>query len=163
MSRGVNKVILIGTLGNDPDIKVLDGGSTVVNFSIATSESWKDKNTGEQKEQTEWHNIVGFGRAAEVIGEHMKKGSQIYVEGKLKTEKWTDENNVEKRATKIMMSSFSFIGNANNQAGGQNTNSSPAPQSKSPAPAPQKAPQAQNKAPAPAPEPADDFDDDIPF
>ncbi|MGB1339173.1 MAG: single-stranded DNA-binding protein, partial [Cycloclasticus pugetii] len=89
-SRGVNKVILVGNLGKDPEIRYMPSGGAVANVTVATSESWKDKNTGEQKEQTEWHRVVFFNRLAEVVGEYLKKGSKIYVEGALQTRKWQD-------------------------------------------------------------------------
>ena len=118
MSRGVNKVILVGTLGSDPEVKVLDGGKAVTNFSIATSESWKNSN-GEQQEKTEWHRIVAFGRPAEVLGEYLKKGSQVYIEGKLQTDSWVDENDNKRSATKVMVSQFQFLGgNTGGNTGG---------------------------------------------
>ena len=162
MSRGVNKVILVGTLGSDPEVKVLDGGKAVTNFSIATSESWKDNN-GEQQEKTEWHRIVSFGRQAEVLGEYLKKGSQIYIEGKLQTDSWVDENEVKRSVTKVMVSQFSFLGgnNSGNSNGGEQGNqnkSAPKPKQEA-APKPKQEAAAQ----APEPEPENDFDDDIPF
>ena len=162
MSRGVNKVILVGTLGSDPEVKVLDGGKAVTNFSIATSESWK-YNNGEQQEKTEWHRIVSFGRQAEVLGEYLKKGSQIYIEGKLQTDSWVDENEVKRSVTKVMVSQFSFLGgnNSGNSNGGEQGNqnkSAPKPKQEA-APKPKQEAAAQ----APEPEPENDFDDDIPF
>ena len=107
----VNKVILLGNLGADPEVKQLpNGGVSVVRLSIATSERWKDKTTGEAKERTEWHRVEFFGRQAEVIGEYFRKGSQIYIEGSLQTDKWTDkESGVEKYMTKIRGMTFSFV------------------------------------------------------
>ena len=90
MARGINKVILVGNLGADPETRAMPSGSSVTNISIATQESWKDKNTGDQQERTEWHKVVFFGRLAEIAGEYLKKGSQVYVEGKLRTQKWQD-------------------------------------------------------------------------
>jgi single-strand DNA-binding protein len=102
-SRGVNKVIIMGTLGQDPEVKYTPSGAAVCNLSVATSEQWKDKQTGEKKEQTEWHRVVIFGKLAEVAGEHLRKGSQVYVEGKLRTRKWTDQSGVEKYTTEIVL------------------------------------------------------------
>ncbi len=102
MSRGINKVILIGNLGKDPEVKYTPEGSAIANVSIATSESWKDKNTSEQMDKTEWHNLVFFGKLAEICGQYLKQGSKIYVEGKLTTQKWKDKiTNEERYATKI--------------------------------------------------------------
>jgi len=92
MARGVNKVILVGNLGNDPEIKYMPSGGAVANLSIATSSSWKDKNTGEMNEKTEWHRVVFFNRLAEIAGEYLRKGSQVYVEGRLQTRKWQDQS-----------------------------------------------------------------------
>lgn len=103
MARGVNKVIIVGTLGNDPEVKYSSSGSAIANLSVATSEQWKDKATGEKKEQTEWHRVVIFGKLAEVAGEYLRKGSQVYVEGKLRTRKWTDQSGVEKYTTEIVL------------------------------------------------------------
>ena len=102
-SRGVNKVILVGRIGQDPEIRYMPSGGAVANLTIATSESWRDKQTGEVKEQTEWHRVVVFGKLAEIVGEYVKKGSQIYVEGKLQTRKWTDSNGVEKWTTEVVL------------------------------------------------------------
>ena len=162
MSRGVNKVILVGTLGSDPEVKVLDGGKAVTNFSIATSESWKNSN-GEQQEKTEWHRIVAFGRPAEVLGEYLKKGSQVYIEGKLQTDSWVDENDNKRSATKVMVSQFQFLGG---NTGGNTGGNSGGDQGAAPKPKQEAAPkpkQEAQQAPAPAPEPETDFDDDIPF
>lgn len=102
-SRGVNKVILVGNLGQDPEVRYMPSGGAVANITIATSESWRDKQTGEQKEQTEWHRVVLFGKLAEVAGEYLKKGSQVYIEGQLRTRKWTDQQGVEKYTTEIVV------------------------------------------------------------
>ncbi len=103
--RGVNKVILIGTLGQDPEIRYIPNGGTVGRLSIATNESWRDKQTGQQKEQTEWHRVVLFGKLAEIASEYLRKGSQVYIEGKLKTRKWTtDDAGVERYTTEIIVS-----------------------------------------------------------
>lgn len=103
MARGVNKVIIVGTLGNDPEVKYSASGSAIANLSVATSEQWKDKQTGEKKEQTEWHRIVIFGKLAEVAGEYLRKGSQVYIEGQLRTRKWTDSNGVDRYTTEIVI------------------------------------------------------------
>lgn len=102
-SRGVNKVIIMGTLGQDPEVKYTPSGAAVCNLSVATSEQWKDKQTGEKKEQTEWHRIVLFGKVAEIAGEYLRKGSQAYFEGQLRTRKWTDQAGVEKYTTEIVV------------------------------------------------------------
>lgn len=102
-SKGVNKVILVGNLGQDPEVRYMPGGGAVANVSIATSESWKDKATGEQKEKTEWHRVVIFGKLAEIAGEYLKKGSQVYIEGALQTRKWTDQSGVDKYTTEIVV------------------------------------------------------------
>lgn len=103
MARGVNKVIIVGTLGNDPEVKYSASGSAIANLSVATSEQWKDKQTGEKKEQTEWHRVVIFGKLAEVAGEYLRKGSQVYIEGQLRTRKWTDSNGVDRYTTEIVI------------------------------------------------------------
>lgn len=102
-SRGVNKVIIMGTLGQDPEVKYMPSGAAVCNLSVATSEQWRDKQTGEKKEQTEWHRIVLFGKVAEIAGEYLRKGSQAYFEGQLRTRKWTDQAGVEKYTTEIVV------------------------------------------------------------
>ena len=103
MARGVNKVIIVGTLGNDPEVKYSASGSAIANLSVATSEQWKDKQTGEKKEQTEWHRVVIFGKFAEVAGEYLRKGSQVYIEGQLRTRKWADSNGVDRYTTEIVI------------------------------------------------------------
>lgn len=150
-SRGVNKVILVGTLGQDPEVRYLPGGAAVANISIATSESWKDKSTGEKKEKTEWHRVVIFGKLAEIAGEYLKKGTQVYIEGALQTRKWTDQAGVEKYTTEVVVN----VGGTMQMLGGR-AQGGGAQQSR-----PQQAPQ-QNSAPANN-EPPMDFDDDIPF
>jgi single-strand DNA-binding protein len=102
MAKGVNKVILIGNLGNDPDVRYTAAGATVANVSLATSESWKDKETNETKEKTEWHRVVFFGRVAEIVGEYLKKGSKVYVEGKLQTRKWEDKDGKDRYTTEVV-------------------------------------------------------------
>lgn len=110
MSEGINKVILIGNLGNEPEVRYMPSGGAVVNLSIATSSSWKDKDSGEMKERTEWHKVVFFNRLAEIVGEYLKKGSKIFVEGSLKTKKWTDKNNQERYTTEIIASNMQMLG-----------------------------------------------------
>lgn len=118
MSKGVNKVILVGRLGNDPDVRYTASGSAVTAISIATSESWKDKATGQQQERTEWHRVVFFGRLAEIAGQYLKKGSQVYVEGPLRTNKYTDKNGIERYSTDINASELQMLGG--NQGGNFN-------------------------------------------
>ena len=110
MARGINKVILVGNLGKDPETRYMPNGKAVTNFSIATSESWKDKQTGEQREQTEWHNIVMFDRLAEIAAEYLKKGSQVYVEGKLRTRKWQDKEGRDRYTTEINANEMQMLG-----------------------------------------------------
>lgn len=102
-SRGVNKCIILGNLGNDPEVKYTNSGSAIANLTVATSESWNDKTTGEKREAVEWHRVVLFGKLAEVAGEYLRKGSQVYVEGQLRTRKWTDNAGVEKYTTEIVV------------------------------------------------------------
>ncbi len=110
MAKGVNKVILIGHLGQDPEVKFMPSGSAVANVSIATTEQWKDKNSGEKQSKTEWHRVIFFARLAEVVGEYLKKGSQVYVEGRLQTRKWTDKNGVERYTTEIVANEMQMLG-----------------------------------------------------
>lgn len=108
--RGVNKVILVGNMGKDPEIKYMPSGNAVANITVATSEQWKDKQTGEKKENTEWHRIVFFGRLAEIVGEYLKKGSQIYIEGRLQTRKWQDKSGTDKYTTEIIANEMQMLG-----------------------------------------------------
>lgn len=110
MSRGVNKVILIGRLGKDPEVRYMPSGGAVANVSIATSEKWKDKQSGEQKERTEWHNLVFYQRLAEIVGEYLKKGAEIYVEGKLQTRKWQDKSGNDRYTTEIICHEMQMLG-----------------------------------------------------
>jgi len=110
MARGVNKVILIGNLGADPETRAMPSGTTVANLRIATSESWRDKQTGEQQERTEWHRVALFGRLAEVAGEYLRKGSQVYIEGSLRTRKWQDKQGNERYSTEIIGSDLQMLG-----------------------------------------------------
>lgn len=109
MSKGVNKVILIGTLGKDPEVRYMPNGNAVANVSLATSETWKDKNTGEMQEKTEWHRVVFFRRLAEVVGEYMKKGSKMYIEGKLQTRKWEDKDGNNRYITEIVADQMQML------------------------------------------------------
>ena len=110
MARGINKVILVGNLGKDPETRYMPSGKAVTNFRIATSESWKDKQTGEQKEQTEWHNIVMYDRLAEIAAEYLRKGSQVYVEGRLRTRKWQDKEGRDRYTTEIIANEMQMLG-----------------------------------------------------
>lgn len=162
MARGINKVILVGNLGNDPDVKATQGGTTVTTISVATSEQWKDKQTGQAQERTEWHRVKFFGRLAEIAGDYLRKGSQVYIEGSLRTDKYTDKNGVERYSTDIIANEMQMLGGRGEggQGGGGNyergSRSAPA-QRREPA-------QARSSAPAPSAG-FDDvpFDDDIPF
>src|SRR3990170_4404867 len=118
MARGVNKVILIGNLGNDPDVRYTASGAAVANISLATAESWKDKESGEQQERTEWHRIVFFGRLAEIVGEYLHKGSQIYVEGRLQTRKWQDKEGHDRYTTEIVAGEMQMLGGRGGSGGG---------------------------------------------
>lgn len=147
MARGINKVILVGNLGADPDTRYMPSGSAVTNLSLATSESWKDKQTGEQKERTEWHKVAMFNRLAEIAAEYLRKGSQVYIEGKLRTRKWQDRDGNDRWTTEVVADEMQMLGG---RGGGS------APMSSDPSSGP-----SQSSAP-PAPS-SDDFDDDIPF
>lgn len=112
----LNKVTLIGSLGRDPEVRYTTDGTPIANFSVATSESWKDKNTGEKKEATEWHRITAYGKLAEIVGEYAKKGTRMYLEGKLKTRKWQDKDGQDKYTTEIQMSEMKLLGGGNRQS-----------------------------------------------
>lgn len=152
MARGINKVILIGNLGADPEVRYMPSGGAVTNVTIATSESWKDKQTGEQQDRTEWHRVVFFNRLAEIAGEYLRKGSKVYVEGSLRTRKWQDQSGVERYTTEIVAAEMQML----DSRGG--ASASPAAPSMSHSAA---APAAALGSSAPAG--AEDFDDDIPF
>lgn len=158
--KGVNKVIICGNLGQDPEVRYMPNGNAVANISVATSESWKDKNTQEQKEETEWHRCVCYGKLAEIIGEYLKKGSKIYLEGKLKTRKWKDQQNVDRYTTEIVFDEMQMMD-------GKQQGASPAPQqSQRPAQQPQNNSYAAARNAPQQPtynEPPMDFDSDIPF
>ena len=181
----VNKVIIVGNLGRDPEMRTFPSGDQVANVTIATTDKWKDRQTGEMKEATEWHRVVFNGRLAEIAGQYLRKGSQVYVEGSLRTRKWTDQSGVEKYSTEIRADQMQMLGSrqgmgGGGQGGGQQGGGyddgyggdqggyDQAPRRAAPAPRPMAAP-AQRPAPAPvaqAPRAAsgfDDMDDDIPF
>ena len=109
MARGVNKVTLIGNLGNDPEVRYGASGNAVANVSLATTESWRDKDSGEQQEKTEWHRVVFFGKLAEIVGEYLKKGRQVYVEGRLQTNKWQDKEGNDRYSTEIVANDVKFL------------------------------------------------------
>ena len=113
---GINKVIIVGNLGNDPEIRTMPNGEQVANITVATSESWTDKNTGERKEQVEWHRIVLYRRLAEIAGQYLHKGSQVYIEGRLKTRKWQDNNGQDRYSTEIQCDNFQMLGGRNQDA-----------------------------------------------
>ncbi len=117
MARGVNKVFIIGNLGQDPDVKYMPSGGAVANVTVATSESWKDKNSGEMKERTEWHRIVFYRRLAEVVGEYLRKGSKVYIEGKLQTRKWQDQQGNDRYTTEIIASEMQMLDSRGKHSG----------------------------------------------
>jgi single-strand DNA-binding protein len=162
MARGINKVILIGNLGQDPEVKFMPNGNAVTNITIATSESWKDKNTGEQVDKTEWHRVVFFRRLAEIVGEYLKKGSKVYIEGKLQTRKWQDQSGNDRYTTEIVANEMQMLdsrGGGGGSAGGDYKKPSSSQSSGD-----QSSSQAADKQPATAAAGGfDDFDDDIPF
>ena len=153
---GVNKVIILGNLGNDPEVRYMPNGEPVANISIATSETWNDKNTGEKREKTEWHRVVAYRRTAEIIGQYTRKGSKLYVEGKLQTRKWTDNNGVDRYTTEIIADSVQLLDSRDDGNRGHDDHSSRGGQG-------HQQPQ-QNNAPQYNPPAQDDFDDPtIPF
>ena len=117
MARGVNKVILVGNLGKDPEMKYTASGTAIANITVATSDSWNDKQTGERVEKTEWHRIVAFQRLAEIMGEYLKKGSQVYIEGKLQTRKWQDQNGQDRYTTEVVANDMKMLGSRGGDAG----------------------------------------------
>lgn len=153
--RGVNKVILIGHLGKDPEVRYMPSGGAVANVTVATNETWKDKQTGENQERTEWHNVVFYGKLAEIVGEYLRKGRQVYVEGSLRTRKWQDKNGQDRYTTEIIANDMQMLGSREGGSASfepretrQQTEGEPAGK-----------PQAQPQAPAMD----NEFDDDIPF
>ncbi len=145
MARGINKVILVGNLGQDPDTRYMPSGSAVTNLRIATSEQWKDKQSGEQKERTEWHNVAMFGRLAEIAAEYLRKGSQVYIEGKLRTRKWQDKQGNDRWTTEVIADEMQMLGGRGGGGGPMPSDSGPPGQSYSDSGS------------------AGEFDDDIPF
>lgn len=154
--KGINKVILIGNLGQDPEIRYTSGGMAIATLSLATSESWRDKQTGEQKERTEWHRVVLVGKLAEVAGQYLKKGSQVYVEGKLQTRKWQDQSGQDRYTTEAQVDSFTgvlqMLGGKPQQGSSQKAQSQPPAR-----------PAATPSAGQQSNEPPFDYDDDLPF
>jgi single-strand DNA-binding protein len=161
MARGVNKVILVGNLGADPETRAMPSGGSVTNIRIATSDSWKDKASGEQKERTEWHAIVFFGRLGEIAAEYLRKGSQVYVEGALRTRKWQDKEGRDRFSTEIIANEMQMLGSRGGSGGGGG-GSSYEPRERSESHEPSHAMSAGSGAGSGASAPAD-FDDDIPF
>tara|TARA_R110001583_G_scaffold19509_3_gene76322 strand:+ start:1940 stop:2494 length:555 start_codon:yes stop_codon:yes gene_type:complete len=184
MARGVNKVILIGNLGQDPEVRYMPNGNAVTNVTIATSESWKDRESGQQQERTEWHRVVFFGKLAEIAGQYLRKGSKVYVEGALRTRKWQGQDGQDKYTTEIVVDingSMQMLDSRSGEQGGGYQSQPQQPRQPQQQPATQSAP-AQNYSQPPqqggyaarpqatppksAPQPPagmDDFDDDIPF
>ncbi|MCP4597772.1 single-stranded DNA-binding protein [Neptuniibacter sp.] len=179
MARGVNKVILVGNLGGDPEVRYMPNGNAVTNITLATSDSWKDKETGQPQERTEWHRVVFFGRLAEVVGEYLRKGSQVYIEGALRTRKWQDQSGNDRYTTEVVvdmngqMQMLGGRGDSNNQQPQQapRQQQAPAPQQQA-QPAPRTRPSGypegvnhpdQTQQTPPPAQGFDDFDDDIPF
>ena len=150
----VNKVILVGNLGRDPEVRYAPSGAAVANFSVATSRRWKDKGSGEQQEETEWHRLVAYDRLGEVVGEYLKKGSKVYIEGRLKTRKWEDKDGATKYATEIIVEQLQMLGGR--EEGGEQRQAAPAPAPRAAAPAPRPAAKSTGTG-------FDDMDDDIPF
>lgn len=159
MARGINKVILIGNVGQDPETRYMPNGKAVTNLRVATSESWKDKQTGEQREQTEWHTVVMYDRLAEIAAEYLRKGSQVYLEGKLRTRKWQDKEGRDRYTTEIQANEMQMLGGRGGSGGGAGTESRGEPRTGGSGGS---AERGGGSAARPA---ADDtaFDDDIPF
>lgn len=155
MNRGVNKVILVGNVGQDPDTKYTAGGSAITNISVATSEAWKDKNTGQVTEKTEWHRVIFFNRLAEIAGEYLRKGSKVYIEGKLQTRKWQDQSGQDRYTTEIVANELQMLDgkpeNSQQDYRGHTGSNQANPT------------YAQGAASPPPPPPMNMFDDDIPF
>jgi single-strand DNA-binding protein len=158
MARGVNKVIIVGTLGKDPETRYMPSGSAVTNLRLATNEQWKDKQTGEQQERTEWHSIAMFGRLAEIAAEYLRKGSQVYIEGKLRTRKWQDKEGKDRYTTEIVADEMQMLGS---KGGGGGASMGP-PAERSSSGGGQR-PAAVNDMDSGGGGPPGDFDDDIPF
>lgn len=163
MSRGINKVILVGTLGRDPEVKYMPSGSAMTTVSIATSEQWKDKQTGEKKELTEWHKVVFYNRLAEIAGEYLRKGQQVYVEGKLRTRKWQGQDGQDRYTTEILADEMQMLGGRPGGGMGAGQFDETPPRSM-----PSAGNGGGNRQSSPASQPPmsdrfEDFDDDIPF
>jgi single-strand DNA-binding protein len=163
--RGVNKVILVGNLGQEPETRYLPSGGAVTNISVATSETWKDKNSGQMQERTEWHRIVFFNRLAEIAGEYLKKGTKVYVEGALRTRKWQDQSGNDRYTTEIVASEMQMLDSRGGSQGGGGDGFAgydQMPESQGAGSAPSAAPSrpAASSSPSPA---GSDFEDDIPF
>lgn len=160
MARGINKVILIGNLGRDPEVRYTASGAAVANVTLATSDTWKDKQTGEQQERTEWHRLVFFGRLGEIVGEYLKKGSKVYVEGRLQTRKWQGQDGQDRYTTEIVANDMQMLdsrgGGSAPYSNGNEMSGGAAPSVSSPQPQ-------QQPASPPGPSTEDDLDDDIPF
>ena len=159
MARGVNKVILVGNLGNDPETKYMPSGDAVTNLSVATSESWKDKQSGEQKDRTEWHRVAMFGRLAEIAAEYLRKGSQVYIEGKIRTRKWQDQQGNDRYSTEVIANEMQMLGSRGGSgapaAGGGSGGPPPGPPSQGSGGAPGGSGGSGGSG--------GEFDDDIPF
>jgi single-strand DNA-binding protein len=151
MARGINKVILVGNLGADPDTRYMPSGKAVTNIRIATSESWTDRQSGDKQERTEWHGVVLFDKLGEIAAEYLRKGSQVYIEGSLRTRKWQDKQGQDRYTTEIIARDMQMLGGR--PGGGSGSGSEPRAERRT---------GAEDRAPASAP-PDDDFDDDIPF
>jgi len=164
-ARGVNKVILVGHLGQDPEVRYMPDSTAVTTLSVATSETWRDKQTGENRENTEWHRVVLFGKLAEVAGEYLRKGSQVYIEGQLRTRKWTDTNGIDRWTTEVRVGvngTMQMLGGCRNNS--TNTSGNNAQSGQQGGWGQPQQPQQTPSAPRnPANEPPMDFDDDIPF
>ena len=157
MARGVNKVIIIGNLGADPETRAMPSGSSVANLRIATTESWRDKQSGEQQERTEWHRVALFGRLAEVTGEYLRKGSQVYIEGSLRTRKWQDKQGNERYTTEIVANDMQMLGGRGGAGGGGGGGGGSAPRESA------EYSQASGGGSGSSSGEGTDFDDDIPF
>ena len=164
MARGINKVIVVGNLGGDPETRYMPSGSAVTNMTVATNESWKDKQTGEQKERTEWHKVAMFGRLAEIAAEYLRKGSQVYIEGKLRTRKWQDKDGQDRYTTEIIADEMQMLGGRGGAGGGGGSFGGGGQKGGGQQGGGQQGGGQQggggNAPPQPGP---DDFDDDIPF
>lgn len=152
MARGINKVILVGNIGKDPETRYMPNGKAVTNFSVATSESWTDRTSGDKQERTEWHNVVLFEKLAEIAAEYLRKGSQVYIEGSLRTRKWQDKEGKDRYTTEIVARDMQMLGGRGGAGAGGGDSSGGG----------RAAPERSSSAPPPAAEEGD-FDDDIPF